>query len=59
LFVVGVIFLSTFGGESVSPSRRNPDANDLDRLAASLHHLMSYRRETSVIEESDHMVSHP
>ena len=42
-----------------APRLRDPDTDDLDRLAASLHYLMLFGREPSPDEASDQSVSNP
>jgi len=42
-----------------APRLRDPDTDDLDRLAASLHYLMLFGREPSPDEASDHVAFEP
>jgi hypothetical protein len=45
--------------DRLPPGSLDPDPEDLDRLAASLHHLTFFDRELSADEGSDHVAIEP
>jgi len=45
--------------DRLPPRLRNPDSDDLDRLAASLHHITLFGREPGANEASDHIGIEP
>src|SRR5258708_20352269 len=50
---------SIFGSESVAPRARDPDADDLNRSAASFHVLAPRRCKPAVDKASDHVAIEP
>src|SRR5712664_1984713 len=50
---------SIFGSKSVAPRARYPDADDLNRSAASLHVLAPCHCKPAVDEASDHVAIEP
>ena len=45
--------------DHLPPRSRNPDPDDLDRLAASLHHLALFGREPGPDQVGDHVTFEP